>query len=286
MKIAILGGTGQIGTAITKQVIVSFPKAQILSCSRNGGGPEGFKFNVFQDDWSSLGELDVLINSVGIIEEKRENTFDKIHIGVVDRILAERKVLGNPKIIHLSVLGANKDSSSRYTSTKGIADERLMREEDWNIIRPSFVGTPGTAIVKKVFMLKKMAKWQLGFLPIPAHFLEAKFQPVMGGDIAEAIVEIINQDLSNQVIYATGPDYYTLEDWIDIVGKGKIKIVRIPKKLIDFPFRMIIKIIPQIMSTDQYLLLGENNIHEYSLFEKLLGRKPSSTKQFWEDELG
>ena len=285
MRIAILGGTGQIGSVITQVISSSFPNAEILSCSRKGKGPNGFAFNVFQEDWSGLGQLDVIINSVGIIEEKGENTFDKIHIGVVEKIISERANLGNPKIIHVSVLGADPSSASRYTSTKGVADNLLMEQDNWNIIRPSFVCTPGTAIVGKVLMLKNIAKWQLGLLPCPSHFLTAKYQPVMGEDIAECIVELINKALAGKVVYATGPEQYTLEDWIEIAGKGKIKILRIPKKVIDFPFRMLIKVFPQIMNIDQYLLLEQDNIHDYDLLEELLGRKPASTKEFWEREL-
>lgn len=285
MRIAIFGGTGQVGAVITQKLVKEFPKAHILSCSRSGSGLKGFKFNVFQKDWSILGELDIIINSVGIIEEKGENTFDDIHVGVVKKIIKEREDIGNPKIIHISVLGADKNSPSRYASTKGLADEILQKEQNWNIIRPSFVCTPGTAIISKVLMLKNMAKWQLGFLLCPAHFLNAKFQPVLGEDLAFAAIECIKQNLTNQVIYGTGPDIFSLEDWITIAGEGKIKIIKIPKKIIDFPFRMLIKVFPKIMSIDQYLLLGEDNIHDYILLEKILSRKPRSTVSFWEREL-
>lgn len=285
MRIAILGGTGQVGAVITQKVVEELPGAEVLNCSRSGAGLMGFKFNVFEEDWSVLGKLDVIINSVGIIEEKGENTFDKIHIGVVKKILKEREDIGSPKIIHISVLGADKDSPSRYASTKGLADEILQKEDNWNIIRPSFVCTPGTAIISKVLMLKNMAKWQLGFLPCPAHFLSAKFQPVMGSDLAYAAIECIKQNIKNQVIYGTGPDIFSLEDWIITAGKGKIKIIKIPKKLVDFPFRIVIKFFPGIMSIDQYLLLGEDNIHDYSLLEKILKRKPKTTVDFWKKEL-
>lgn len=285
MRIAIFGGSGQVGAVLTQKVIQEFPDAEILSCSRSGRGPKGFAFNVFENDWSPLGTLDVIINSVGIIEEKDGNTFEKIHIGVVKKIVEERMLLGSPKVIHVSVLGANTASLSRYASTKGEADAILRNQENWNIIRPSFVCTPGTAIIGKVLMLKNMAKWQLGFLPCPAHFLSAKFQPVMGEDVAYAAIECIKQDIRGQIIYATGPDIFSLEDWINIAGKGKIKIIRIPKCLIDFPFRMIIKIFPKIMSIDQYLLLGEDNVHEHTVLEKILRRKPISTVDFWNSEL-
>ena len=285
MKIAILGGTGQVGSVVTQKVVEEFPEADIISCSRSGRGLKGFKFNVFQEDWGVLGKLDVIINSVGIIEEEGDNTFDKINVGVVKKIIKERDHLGHPKIIHISALGANKNSPSKYASSKGLADEILQKQENWNIIRPSFVCTPGTAIIGKVLMLKNIAKWQLGFLPCPSHFLSAKFQPLMGEDLSYAVTECIKQNLTNQLIYGTGQDVFSLEDWINIAGKGKITIIKIPKKIIDFPFRIIIKIFPKIMSVDQYLLLGEDNIHENSLLEKILNRKPKSTLDFWKKEL-
>ncbi len=285
MRIAILGGTGQIGAVISRELQLKFPEAEILSCSRSGKGINGCSFNVYQKDWTVLGKLDVLINAVGIIEEKGENTFRKIHVGIVNKMVVEREKLGNPKIIHVSVLGSNKDSPSKYASTKGTADNILKTQENWVIIRPSFVCTSGTTIVQKVKMLHKISKISFGLLPIPAHFLTAKFQPVMGEDVAHICIESIRQNLSEKVIYATGSEFYTLEDWLRTIGKGRIRLVKIPKWLIDRPFRLLIRVIPQIMNTDQYLLLGEDNTHDNVEMIKVLGRRPLDTKQFWEDEL-
>ncbi len=285
MRIAILGGTGQIGAVISREMQLKFPEAEILACSRSGKGVNGFQFNVYQKDWTVLGKLDVLVNAVGIIEETGENTFQKIHVGIVNKMVDERQSLGNPKIIHVSVLGSNKDSPSKYASTKGIADNILKTQENWVIIRPSFVCTPGTTIIQKVKMLHKISKISFGLLPIPTHFLTAKFQPVMGEDVAHICIESIQQNLAKKVIYATGPELYTLEDWLRTIGKGKIRLVKIPKWLIDRPFRLLIKAIPQIMNTDQYLLLGEDNTHDNAEMINVLGRLPLDTKQFWEDEL-
>ena len=285
MRIAILGGTGQIGAVISREMQLKFPEAEILACSRSGKGVNGFQFNVYQKDWTVLGKLDVLVNAVGIIEETGENTFQKIHVGIVNKMVDEREILGNPKIIHVSVLGSNKDSPSKYAATKGIADNILKTQENWVIIRPSFVCTPGTTIIQKVKMLHKISKISFGLLPIPTHFLTAKFQPVMGEDVAHICIESIRQNLAKKVIYATGPELYTLEDWLRTIGKGKIRLVKIPKWLIDRPLRLLIKAIPQIMNTDQYLLLGEDNTHDNVEMINVLGRLPLDTKQFWEDEL-
>jgi NADH dehydrogenase len=285
MKILILGGSGQIGTVITREVVSAFPNAEVLSCSRSGKGQNGFKFNVFQEDWNSFGKIDAIINSVGIIAEEGDNTFEKIHIDVVQTIIKNRERMGNPKIIHISVLGADVTSKSGYASTKGEADAILKKEENVNIISPSFVCTPGTMMIGKLKMLHKMAKWQLNFLPCPAHFLTAKFQPIMGEDIAELAIQMIKQDLKGEHAYGTGPEIYSLEDWIDIVGKGRIKLIRIPKWLIDKPFRLITILFPFIMNKDQYILLGNDNVHENSDLKRILGREPKSTREFWEKEL-
>lgn len=285
MKILILGGSGQIGTVITRDVVAAFPNAEVLSCSRSGKGLNGYKFNVFQEDWSAFGKIDVIINSVGIIAEDGDNTFEKIHIDLVRNILKSRESMGNPKIIHISVLGADINSKSGYASTKGVANDILKKEENVNIISPSFVCTPGTMMIGKLKMLHTMAKWQLNFLPCPAHFLSAKFQPIMGEDIAELVIEMIKQDLKGEHVYGTGPEIYSLEDWINIVGKGKIKLIRIPKWLIDKPFQLITILFPFIMNKDQYILLGNDNIHENSDLKRVLGREPKSTRNFWEVEL-
>ena len=286
MRIAILGGTGQIGSAITDGLIQAYPTAQILSCSRNGGAKlHHQKFNVYSSDWSSLGQLDVVINAVGIIEETDENTFQKAHVGVVKSLIREAEKLGNPMIVHVSVNGANVNSVSKYASTKGEADQLLMEQTNWNIIRPSFVCTPNTTIVQKVRMLFNLSNWQLGFLPVPGLFLKPKFQPVMVNDMVELIKKIIDKKLNQQLIYATGPEIYTLKDWLNIISKHKITIIPLPHWLIDKPFRMLIKLFPQIMNKDQYLLMGVDNVHDNKEFKHILGREPKSTKQFWNKEL-
>jgi uncharacterized protein YbjT (DUF2867 family) len=285
MKVVVLGGTGQIGEALTKGLRTAYSSADVISCSRSGGStPHDLKFNVNSSDWSSLGKVDVLINAVGIIEEKGENTFQKAHVGVVKSIIQHSKSLGDPMIIHVSVNGANEYSPSKYASTKGVADDLLMKHNQWNIIRPSFVCTHNTTIVQKVKMLYRLSKWQLGFLPIPAQFLKPKFQPVMVDDIVDLVINFIDKNLNHQLVYATGPEVYTLEDWLNVISKGKIRIVPIPHWFIDKPFRVLIKLFPQIMNEDQYLLMGNDNAHDNQELKTLLGRNPKSTTEFWKSE--
>lgn len=286
MKVVVLGGTGQIGEALTKGLRTAYSSADVISCSRSGGStPHDLKFNVNSSDWSSLGKVDVLINAVGIIEEKGENTFQKAHVGVVKSIIQHSKSLGDPMIIHVSVNGANEHSPSKYASTKGVADDLLMKHNQWNIIRPSFVCTHNTTMVQKVKMLYNLSKWQLGFLLIPGQLLKPKFQPVMVQDVIDVTIKCIDNKLNKQLIYATGPEIYTIMDWLDISSNGKIRVVPLPGWIMKVPMMIIMKLFPSIMNEDQYLLLGNDNTHNNQKFKDLLGRNPLSTKEFWELEL-
>ncbi len=283
MRIVIFGGTGQIGTMVTQQLIAAYPNDEVLACSRSAQGKNKIAFNIYQNSWSVLGKVDVLINIVGIIEEKGENTFEKVHVQLVKDIIAKRNEIGNPRIIHISVCGADTKSKAEYARTKGVADELLIQEKNVAIVRPSFVLTPGTAIVQKVNMVIKLGKATFGFLFLPKHFLTAKFQPVMGEDVAKTIVKLV---ISNDegVVYTTGPHVMTLVDMIAYT-KSKYKIIALPKWLMHPVFLLLTKFKNPFMNRDQYYLLAQDNIADNSRMEKILGRKAKDTNDFWKREI-
>ena len=166
MKIVILGSTGQVGSYVTEKLKKDFPDAEILACARRQGNGY-FLFNPFINDWSKLGKVDILVNSVGIIEEKDGMTFEKAHQQLTGIILKNREVMGYPKLIQLSALGADTRSKVAYMYTKALADEELLGSGNSAIVRPSIVCTHNTAIVQKFRMIKKISRLMMGFLPFP-----------------------------------------------------------------------------------------------------------------------
>src|SRR5688500_8728563 len=117
MRIAILGSTGQIGAYVCDKLRIDYPEAEILACSRQKKEVY-FQFDPFTDPWSKPGKIDVLINSVGIIRETKNMDFKKVHEGLTKLIVQNRETLGNPKVIQLSVLGADRNSASPFLHTK------------------------------------------------------------------------------------------------------------------------------------------------------------------------
>jgi uncharacterized protein YbjT (DUF2867 family) len=286
-KVVVIGGTGQVGSVIVEYLRKNLSKEyQVYSCSRKGGKSEfDLSFDALNDNFSKLGKVDFLVNCLGIIEETKTLKFEEVHYGNIQRIIANRETLGDPKIIQISALGAEVGSPAKYTHTKGLADKLLSEQDNWIVFRPSFVCTPGTAIIGKVELMVKMARLTFNFLPIPEHFIQAKFQPILGTDLAEGVLKAITTEKKNQIINVTGPETYTLKDWVEIKSKGKVKFLPIPKWLIDLPFKLLISIIPGIMNKDQYYLIGLDNIADNKGFENFIGTSTSSTKEYWKAEL-
>jgi uncharacterized protein YbjT (DUF2867 family) len=283
MKIVVFGATGQIGTMVMQHLLQAFPNDEVLGCSRSAKGAHYLPFNVYSNDWSALTKVDVLVNIVGIIEEKGENTFEKAHVQVVRDLLRNRGAMGNPRIIHVSVLGADVESKAEYARTKGVADALLLAADNIAIVRPSFVLTAGTAIVQKVNMIVKMSKWMLGVVPMPAHFLSPKFQPVMGEDVADLIVKLATSSECG-IFYATGPKVLTLAQMI-AYSKSKIRIIALPKWSTHWLFMLLTLFKNPFMNRDQYYLLASDNVHDNVRMEALLGRKAMDCEKFWEKEI-
>jgi nucleoside-diphosphate-sugar epimerase len=117
-RICVLGASGQIGSVLTTRLSMDFPEAEVIGCVRKHvsftSNASYLCFNPFKDDWRTLGKVDVLINNIGIIEETADLTFEKSHQGLTRLMLENRSLLRNPKLIQVSVLGADTESHSAF----------------------------------------------------------------------------------------------------------------------------------------------------------------------------
>lgn len=241
------------------------------------------QFDPFEDDWARLGQADVLINCVGQIVESRGSSFQKIHEGLTKLIIQNRGIIGNPRIIQVSALGASPDHHVKFLSTKGVADELLLQEKNTFVLRPSIVCTPGTMIVKRLMTIARIVRYTGGWLPIPKEFLSTRLQPVLPDDILTVVGQYC-QAAGPSVINIAGHDVLTFGDLLSILSlatKQKFRIITIPKFLTDF---IVPTAFSKMVSPQQYQLLFEDNTADTSALKMILNREPASTKQFFINE--
>lgn len=282
MRIMVLGATGQIGSIIYNGLK---HKYEVVGTSRNHHS-DLVQFDPFHDDWSILGKTDVLINCVGQIDA-RKSSFFHVHVELTKRIIENRDVIGAGKIIQISALGASAQHDVAFLRTKGIADDLLLRQAGTVVIRPSIVCTHRTMIIKKMLLLSSIGRSLLGVVPIPKGFLKTKIQPLMPQDLVNLIARVC-LNATSQIVNAVGPAALSFEEIIRVMmttRKQSLRLIEVPKPIMDVFIKNIVSaMFSEVINSQQYQLLFEDNIADAKMAEEILGRPMMSTWDFFINE--
>lgn len=151
-----------------------------------------------------LDGIDVLINTVGILRQRWDESYEQVHhiaVETMAKACAERGI----RFIHVSALGLNHPAKSRFLTSKKRGEQALVKSRgDWHLVRPSIVDGEGGYGAK---WFRRVAKWPIHFVPSNADGLVA---PINANDLGKAIANIALNDnptfvlQSKQRIYELG----------------------------------------------------------------------------------
>jgi len=178
----------------------------------------------------ALAGRDAVVNLVGIISEKREQTFDRVHREAVENLVGVLQATGVRRLLHMSAMGTSDDSPSEYGRTKA-AGERAVRESglDWTIFRPSIVFGPGDGFVSLLAPI--VAKNPL-FIPVIGKG-ETRFQPVSVYDVARVYCDALEKpETAGKTFEVGGPEVLTLNEIYreiaTVLGRRRKPLVHLP----------------------------------------------------------
>jgi len=283
MRILILGAAGQIGSIALHALR---PLHEVVGTSRREAAGLTL-FDPFTDDWSSLGRFDVVINCIGQIDATATFSFYTIHVVLTKLMVENRVVIGNPRIIHVSALGAASNHHIEFLKTKGIADEHLIQLKNAVIVRPSIVCTRGTMLVRKMLLLRRIARRIGNVIIAPSEFLNARIQPVMPEDLADVFRALCSATTVSGVVKVVGPAQVSFGEIIKRMFDApckKYRLILISKRTTDIIAVVARRLFPQWLSGQQYQLLFSDNVADKNDVEKLLGRSLLSTAPFFINE--
>ena len=291
----ILGGGGFIGRYIVRNLTKKNYRCIIptrnpfqkgyLKTQAPPGSVELIDFNVknFDKIEEAISNSNVVINLIGILFENRKQKFSKIHSDIPDIISKLCAKHGVDKFIHLSAIGANKDSKSLYQRSKFLGEEKsFMNFKNTVIIRPSVVCGPEDNFTN---LFSK-----LSFSPvIPIVGFNYKFQPIMVTDVADAIVKAIQIKKNEGKIYEIGgPKIISFGDMVksimNTIGKKRF-VIEMPMLIAKIQSSILSVLpIPPVLTRDQCEILSEadNIVSNKELTIKDLNINPKDVEQAME----
>lgn len=300
MKVLVTGGTGFVGREVVRQLREAGHEVRLLPRAANlvgqpsrlpashrpsrlveapaGGTPAG---TVAGGDAcaTSMAGCSAVIHLVGIISEAGEQTFEKVHTRLTERIVRATKQAGVRRFVHMSALGTRPNAVARYHKTKWAAEEIVRASGlDWTIFRPSIIYGPGDGFVN---LFARMARFS-PVVPLVGGG-HSKFQPISVENVARSFVASLSATESvGKSFDLCGDEVLTLRQIVDAVlaatGRRRLKlplpfaVANLQAAAAEFCFARIFGK-PPPLNRDQLLMLREDNVGDARLANGLFGLK-------------
>jgi uncharacterized protein YbjT (DUF2867 family) len=162
---------------------------------------------------AALRDADIAVNLVGILFERGQQRFDAIQAAGAEAVALAAKSAG-ARLVHISAIGADPNSPSRYARSKAEGEQRVLAAApDAAIVRPSIVFGPEDDFFNRFGALARISP----VLPLPGGG-HTRFQPVYVGDVAEAIALAVDGGTKPGTIYELGgPNVRTFRELMKFV---------------------------------------------------------------------
>lgn len=209
---------------------------------------------------AAIAGSDAVINLVGILHETGKQKFDKVHGEAAGMIARLSKELGVEKFVHMSALGADADSKSKYARSKAAGEEAVKAAfPEAVIVRPSVIFGAQDGFFNRFASMAAVSP----ALPMIGGG-RTKFQPVYVGDVAEVIFRgLFNADMAGKTYELGGKDVFSLEEVYLLLLKqtGKHRgLVPLPLPLAKLMGCVLGMLPVPPMTHDQMVLMERDNV--------------------------
>ncbi|HEY9234319.1 MULTISPECIES: complex I NDUFA9 subunit family protein [Phenylobacterium] len=223
--VTVFGGSGFIGTQIVRalarqglriRVAVRQPHlAHTMRLMGDVGQIEVVQANV-RNEASVRRALDgaqACVNAVGILFEAGAQKFKSVQVEGAANVAKAARNLGVERLVHISAIGADANSSSEYARTKAQGEEAIRAAyPEAVIIRPSVVFGQGDGL------FEKFAEMAAASPALPLIGAATRFQPVFVSDVARAVAAaVLDPSAAGKTYELGGPGVFTMQQVLDLV---------------------------------------------------------------------
>lgn len=286
MVIFLTGATGFIGRHLASALRAAGHR--VIEARRRVSDPAlhvaaDFTRDLNASDWiPRLANVDCVINAVGILRERGDQTFDRIHTQAPRALFEACVHAGVSRVIQVSALGADTGASG-YFRSKHAADEVLASLPlDWTIVQPSVVYGPGGTSARLFTLLAS-----LPVIPLPGRGTQS-IQPIHIDDVTAAIVALVSQSdpHSRARVALVGPRKLELREFLtqlrSAIGLRRTRRFGVPMPLMRLMASIAQWLPRSLLDRETLAMLEAGYTADPSVTHSLLGRKPREVSAFVE----
>ena len=150
---------------------------------------------------AAMAGADAVVNCVGTFDRGGRNSFDAIQAEAPGRIARAAAEAGVGTLVHLSAIGAAKDSPSLYGQSKAAGEAAVLAAFPGAVIlRPSVIFGQEDQFFNRFAGMARLGP------VLPISGAETKFQPVFVDDVAQAAVKGILGQAAPGIYELGGPE--------------------------------------------------------------------------------
>jgi uncharacterized protein YbjT (DUF2867 family) len=224
--VTVFGGSGFIGAQAVRQlakadwrirVAVRNPaKAYAMRLHGDVGQIDIVQANVRNEPSlrRALSGATAAVNLVAVARETGRQGFQALHVMGAHNVAQAARDEGVTRLVHMSALGADPKSQSRYARTKA-EGEAAAREvyPDAVILRPSVVFGPEDNFFNRFASMAQISP----VLPLIGGG-HTRFQPVFVGDVGKAIARVVTvPEAAGRTYELGGPAAFTFRQLMELM---------------------------------------------------------------------
>src|SRR6478752_3227476 len=224
--VTVFGGTGFLGRRIVRHLRYREFTVRIASRHPDRGhrqfGSDDPQLQFVEANiHDELSVADALagaygvVNAVSLYLERGQETFHSGHVESAQRVAAQALRAGVERLVHVSGIGADAASPSRYIRKRGEGELAVRAAfADALFVRPAVIFGPDAAFLTTILKLLRR---------LPSYPMfgggRTRWQPAYVEDVAEAVARVMRRAETHSIIFEFGgPRVYSYEQFLRSVA--------------------------------------------------------------------
>ena len=225
--VTVFGGTGFLGRRIVRclryhgfsvRIASRHPDRAFQQFGADDLQLQSVEANVHDEQSvaDALADTYGVVNVVSLYVEHGQESFHSVHVEAAQRVAVQARRAGAERLVHVSGIGADATSRSRYIRKRG-EGELVVRSAFTNaiLIRPAVMFGPDDAFLTTILGLLR----RLPVYPMFGRGL-ARLQPAYVEDVAEAIGRVMQRAETPSTMFEFGgPGVYSYKEFLGVVAR-------------------------------------------------------------------